>query len=59
MTKFQVGDLVKVRVKAEPYRQYKDKVGHIINMAGPPKYLWGVDFNGLKMYLAEDELEKI
>lgn len=59
MMKFEVGDLVRVRIIAAPYHQFKGKVGHIVEITGRRSYPYVVDFGGQKGYFPEDELEKI
>jgi len=59
MTKFQIGDLVRVSPKFWQYRHHETEIGTVVDIKPNPVAPYLVDFNGKNELFAEDELEKI
>jgi len=59
MTKFEIGDLVRVRPLSTTPHVWHFVVGPIVTITSIPLYEYIVSLNGRKCLLAEDELEKI
>lgn len=57
--KFQIGNVVRVRLGSPSYERYKDDVGHIIHIRSHSILPYTAKFHGVTEVFAEDELEKI
>lgn len=59
MTKFKVGNLVRVKAKENIARWYRLKVGHITLITPKSRYPNIVSIEGRSVGFADDELEKV